>query len=51
MPFGYLLQTTGIWPTTRIYLFALSMVCLVWMHLVIRRMTVKHSPELAQRIE
>lgn len=49
--FGYLLQATGIWTTTWMFLFLLAMVCLVWMHLVIRRMTLKRSPELAQRIE
>lgn len=49
--FGLLLDWTGIWTTSWIFLFALSVVCLVWMHLVVRRITHKESPHLAHRVE
>lgn len=49
--FGYLLQRTGIWTTTWVFLFALSMVCLAWMHLVVRRMMIARAPEVATHIE
>ncbi len=49
--FGYLLQWSGIWTTTWMFLLALAVVCLVWMHMVIRRMIREQSPALARRIE
>jgi NNP family nitrate/nitrite transporter-like MFS transporter len=49
--FGYLLKGTGIWTTTWMYLFLLSVTCLTWMHWVIRKMTVRLAPEIAHRIE
>jgi NNP family nitrate/nitrite transporter-like MFS transporter len=35
--FGYLLKGTGIWTTNWMFLFLVSGVCLVWMHLAIQR--------------
>jgi len=49
--FGYLLDWTGIWTTTWIFLFAVSVVSLVWMHLVIQRMTAEHAPEVATHFD
>ncbi|MBV6459430.1 MAG: hypothetical protein HONBIEJF_02578 [Fimbriimonadaceae bacterium] len=37
--FGYLLKSTGLWTSCWLFLGALSIICLVWMHLVILRMT------------
>ncbi len=37
--FGYLLKLTGLWTSCWLFLALLSVVCLVWMHLVILRMT------------
>lgn len=37
--FGYLLKLTGLWTSCWLFLGVLSVVCLVWMHLVILRMT------------
>lgn len=37
--FGYLLGATGIWTTCWLLLTAITLVCLVWMHVVVRRMT------------
>ncbi len=36
--FGYLLRATGIWTTTWMFLALISIVSLVWMHIVIQRM-------------
>ncbi len=36
--FGYLLQATGIWTTTWMFLALVSLVALVWMHVVVQRM-------------
>ncbi len=49
--FSYLLSSTGIWTTTWLFFVFLSTICLTWMHVTIRKMTVRHSPELAYRIE
>ena len=49
--FGYLLQGTGIWTTTWMFFLALSVGCLGWMHWTIRKMTLKHAPEIADQIE
>ena len=37
--FGYLLRATGIWTTTWMFLALISVVSLVWMYVVIQRMT------------
>lgn len=37
--FGYLLKSTGLWTSCWLFLALLSAVCLVWMHLVILKMT------------
>lgn len=37
--FGYLLKLTGLWTSCWLFLAILSIICLVWMHLVILRMT------------
>lgn len=49
--FGYLLGATGIWTTCWILLAAFAFVCLVWMHLVIRRMMHAAAPGLMQQID
>ncbi len=49
--FGYLLQATGIWTTTWMFLALVALVALVWMHLVIQRMARERQPEFAQDIE
>jgi NNP family nitrate/nitrite transporter-like MFS transporter len=42
--FGYLLETTGLWTSCWMFMFLVSLVCLVWMHLVVSRMKAE-SPE------
>ncbi|MEE9271053.1 MAG: MFS transporter [Candidatus Krumholzibacteria bacterium] len=49
--FGYFVRGTGIWTTTWMFLVAVSLACLVWMHLVIRRMEHRRAPDIADRIE
>ena len=49
--FGYLLTTTGLWTSCWVFLAALSLLCLGWMHLVIQRMLQEQAPELAQVID
>jgi NNP family nitrate/nitrite transporter-like MFS transporter len=49
--FGYLLRATGIWTTTWMFLAALSLVCLVWLHFVVRRMLKREAPVAVRHIE
>jgi len=49
--FGYLLKWTGLWTSCWMFFFVLVLICLIWMHVVIRRMTVKKTPEVAHHIE
>ena len=49
--FGYLLDGTGIWTTSWMFFFAVSLASLVWMHLVIRRMLAERAPEVATHME
>lgn len=44
--FGYLLGVTGIWTSCWILLALLALVCLVWMHVVVRRMMHARVPSL-----
>ena len=49
--FGYMLDGTGIWTTTWMFFAVVSFACLAWMHWVIRKMTLRVTPDLARRIE
>lgn len=49
--FGYMLKITGLWSTTWMVLFLVSMICIVWMHVVIRKMLQQRAPELAQHFD
>lgn len=49
--FGYLLQGTGLWTTCWMFFFVLSVACLVWMMLVVRRLTKAEAPGLVRQIE
>lgn len=49
--FGYLLERTGIWTTSWMFLAALSLVSLWWMHRVVQRMMHRKAPELMRRME
>ncbi len=49
--FGYLLKGTGIWTTCWLFFLVLSVVCLVWMHAVVRKMMRARAPAYAERLE
>jgi NNP family nitrate/nitrite transporter-like MFS transporter len=49
--FGTLLEGTGLWTTTWMFLAAVSIVCLVWLHLVVRRIVRDQAPTLARQLE
>jgi len=49
--FGWLLEKTHIWTTTWMFFVGLSLVCLLWMHAVVRRMMRARAPALAERME
>jgi MFS transporter, NNP family, nitrate/nitrite transporter len=49
--FGYLLKATGLWTSCWMFLFVVVAVCLVWMHLVIRRMLREQAPHLMHQME
>ncbi|MBI2374916.1 MAG: NarK/NasA family nitrate transporter [Deltaproteobacteria bacterium] len=49
--FGTLMDWTGLWTTTWMFLAIVSAICLLWMHLVVRRMTISRSPELARHFD
>ncbi len=49
--FGYLLEGTGLWTSCWMFMFALSLVCLIWMHLTIQSMMREKHPDDMQRIE
>lgn len=49
--FGYLLKSTGIWTTSWMVLFVLTLVCLVWMHFTVRRLMKKQAPDILREIE
>lgn len=49
--FGYFLTATGIWTTAWMLLAVVAFACLVWMHLVIRRMMTGAVPALMREVE
>jgi NNP family nitrate/nitrite transporter-like MFS transporter len=49
--FGVLLDWTGVWTTCWVFLFLLSVTCLVWMHFVVRTLLKTEAPSLLYRVE
>ncbi|MCK6685017.1 MAG: MFS transporter, partial [Thermoanaerobaculia bacterium] len=49
--FGYLLEATGLWTTCWMFFFVLAAGCLVWLHLVVRKMMAEKVPHLVQKLE
>ncbi len=49
--FGYLLKWTGIWTTCWMFFLVLSALCLLWMHVTVRRIMRKRAPGLLHQIE
>ena len=49
--FGYLLKATGLWTSCWMFFFVLIAVCLVWMHVVVRRLLQQKAPHLMHQME
>jgi NNP family nitrate/nitrite transporter-like MFS transporter len=49
--FGYMLKYSGIWTTNWMFFLGVIVTCLVWMHLVIRRLMLARVPEHLRDIE
>jgi NNP family nitrate/nitrite transporter-like MFS transporter len=49
--FGYLLEWTGLWTSCWMFMFALSGVCLFWMHKVVQDTLKQKHPEDMRQIE
>ena len=49
--FGYLLQWTGLWTTCWMFFLGLSVVCMAWMLIVIRRLVKERAPEVMRELE
>ncbi|MCH8327351.1 MAG: MFS transporter, partial [Candidatus Marinimicrobia bacterium] len=49
--FGYLLKQTGIWTTSWMFFFVLTLVCLLWLHMVARRLMKAEAPEALAHLE
>lgn len=49
--FGYLLRATGLWTSCWMFFFVLIAVCMLWMHIVVRRLMKQEAPQLMRDIE
>ena len=49
--FGYLLDKTGLWTSSWMFMLFLSAICLLWMHAVVQKMMRGAEPELMKRME
>ncbi len=49
--FGYLLEGTGLWTSCWMLMFGVSLVCLMWLQRVVRRMTAKAAPHITDDFE
>ncbi len=49
--FGYLLRATGLWTTCWLFFLVITAICTIWLHLVVRDILKKQSPEQLRRIE
>ena len=49
--FGFMLDSFGLWTTAWMFLFAVSLACITWMTVVVRRALHSAAPELAVEFE
>lgn len=49
--FGYLLEGTGLWTSSWMFVLLLSVVCYWWMAKVVKSILRKHAPEISDKIE
>jgi len=49
--FGYLLEGTGLWTSSWMLMFVVSVACLWWLHSVVTRIVSRGAPHLAESFE
>ncbi|WP_348799700.1 MFS transporter [Flavobacterium adhaerens] len=49
--FGYLLNSTGFWSSSWIFILLFSIICLVWMHITVTKMMNERQPVLSKEID
>ena len=49
--FGYLLEGTGLWTSCWMFMFFISVICLMWMHHVVKKIMREKDPKLVRQIE
>ncbi len=49
--FGYLLESTGLWTSCWMFMFLVSVVCLLWMHRVVQQIMRAQHPEVIEQLE
>ena len=49
--FGYMLEISGLWNTTWMFFFVLAVICLIWLHLVARKLIKSRAPNLLVELE
>lgn len=49
--FGYLLNSTGFWSSSWIFILLLSAICLIWMHRTVTQIMNEKQPELSKVME
>lgn len=49
--FGYLLEFTGLWTSSWIFMFFFSTICILWMHKVVQKMMHEKVPNLMRKMD
>lgn len=49
--FGYLLEWSGLWSSCWMFIFALSLICILSLHFVVRKMMLEKHPKDMRKIE
>jgi NNP family nitrate/nitrite transporter-like MFS transporter len=49
--FGYILKGTGLWTSMWVFLWAISIICLWWMHWIITHIGYKSAPHTKEKFE
>lgn len=49
--FGYLLRATGIWTTSWMFFFVVTLLCHVWMYVTVRKLMSAKAPVLSRQLE
>lgn len=49
--FGYLLESTGLWTSCWMFMFLLSLGCLIWLHLSTKKLMESEAPDALEHID